>query len=152
METTKYANAYKEVLIIINNLTQEDYNKIPKKYIEFLKNNCNEEHKFYYDVSKDFSSQNLLDDTKYILFGLFEKFGATEIQKAKIKAFKNRYNQKLEKEKIEKYNPNDLFRRNNEIEKNEQEPEEQSREIAKCSENWFRRMWNRIKAFLGKEN
>ena len=38
-----------------------------------------------------FEEQDLLDDTKYILFGLFEKFGATELQKEKIKAFKNNY-------------------------------------------------------------
>ena len=31
--------------------------------------------------SKTFEEQELLDDTKYILFGLFEKFGATQPQK-----------------------------------------------------------------------
>ena len=88
MVKTNYANAYKEVLVILNNLIKEDYDKIPKEYIEFLKSNCNNEYEFYYDNSKTFEEQELLDDTKYILFGLFEKFGATEVQKEKIKAFK----------------------------------------------------------------
>ena len=66
-----YANAYKEVLIVLNNLTKEDYSKIPKEYIEFLKKNCNEDYGFYYDTSKTFEEQELLDDTKYILFGFF---------------------------------------------------------------------------------
>lgn len=52
----------------------------------------------------------MLDDTKYILFGLFEKFGATELQKEKIKAFRNNYYNQLEQEKSEKYNPNDIFK------------------------------------------
>lgn len=110
-----YANAYKEVLIVINNLSKEDYEKIPEKYIEYLENNCNEDYKFEYDTSKSFNEQELLDDTKYILFGLFEKFGATEQQKEKIKAFKANYTNRLELQKREKYNYDNLFKNNNEI-------------------------------------
>ena len=112
MVKTNYANAYKEVLIILDNLIKEDYDKIPKEYIEFLKSNCNNEYEFYYDNSKTFEEQELLDDTKYILFGLFEKFGATELQKEKIKAFKNNHYRKIEEEKKEKYNPDNIFLKN----------------------------------------
>jgi len=110
MIKTNYANAYKEVLIILNNLIKEDYDKIPKEYIEFLIANCNNDYEFYYDNSKTFEEQDLLEDTKYILFGLFEKFGATESQKVKIKAFRNNYYNKLEQEKREKYNPDNIFK------------------------------------------
>ena len=110
MIETNYANAYKEVLVILDHLIKEDYNKIPKNYIEFLKSNCNNEYEFYYDNSKTFEEQELLDDTKYILFGLFEKFGATKSQKDTIKAFKNNYYNKLENEKREKYNPDCVFK------------------------------------------
>lgn len=110
MVNVRYANAYKEVLVVINNLVKEDYDKIPKEYIDFLESNCNNDYQFEYDVSQSFNNQKLLDDTKYILFGLFEKFGATEKQKAKIKAFKNNYNNKLEEQKREIYNPDNLFK------------------------------------------
>ena len=110
MVKTNYANAYKEVLIVLNNLTKEDYDKIPKEYIEFLTANCNNDYEFNYDNSKTFEEQDLLDDTKYILFGLFEKFGATELQKEKIKTFRNNYYNKLEEEKREKYNPDNIFK------------------------------------------
>ena len=113
MINTSYANAYKEVLIVLNNLIKEDYEKIPKEYIEFLETNANPDYDFKYDSSKAFNEQELLDDTKYILFGLFEKYGATEVQKLKIKAFKSNYNEKLEKEKRDKYNPDDIFKKNN---------------------------------------
>ena len=113
MVKTNYANAYKEVLIILDNLIKEDYDKIPKEYIEFLKSNCNNEYEFYYDNSKTFEEQELLDDTKYILFGLFEKFGATELQKEKIKAFKNNHYRKIEEEKREKHNVDDIFKNAN---------------------------------------
>ena len=116
MIKTNYANAYKEVLVILNNLITEDYNKIPREYIEFLTANCNNDYEFKYDNSKSFEEQELLDDTKYILFGLFEKFGATELQKEKIKAFKNNYYNQLEKEKNEKYNPDNIFKNENKTE------------------------------------
>ena len=113
MLKTNYANAYKEVLIILDNLIKEDYDKIPKEYIEFLKSNCNNEYEFYYDNSKTFEEQELLDATKYILFGLFEKFGATELQKEKIKKFKDNYYRKIEEEKREQYNLDDIFKKVN---------------------------------------
>ena len=117
MVKTNYANAYKEVLIVLDNLIKEDYDKIPKEYIEFLKSNCNNEYEFYYDNSKTFEEQELLDYTKYILFGLFEKFGATELQKEKIKNFKKNYYNKLE-EKRNLYNSENIFKEKK-VEKNE---------------------------------
>ena len=35
MIKTNYANAYKEVLVILDHLIKEDYNKIPKEKIKF---------------------------------------------------------------------------------------------------------------------
>ena len=109
MVNTSYANAYKEVLVVLSNLIEEDYEKIPKEYIEFLEANANSDYDFKYDSSKPFNNQKLLDETKYILFGLFEKYGATQNQKNKIKIFKDNYNRKLEQEKRKKYNPDDIF-------------------------------------------
>ena len=115
MINTKYANAYKEVLAVLNNLVKEDYEKIPGEYIEFFETNCNNDYDFEYDTSKSFSEQDFLDDTKYILFGLFEKFGATEMQKTMIKAFRTSYYNKLEEEKRKKYNPDDIFKKEDNI-------------------------------------
>ena len=119
MVKTNYADVYKEVLVILDKLIEEDYNKIPKEYIEFLTENCNNDYEFNYDTSKTFEEQQLLDDTKYILFGLFEKFGATESQKEKIKAFKNSYHNKLEEEKKAKYNSDNIFKDKQIMDKNE---------------------------------
>ena len=98
-----YEDAYKEVLVIINNLKKEDYDKIPKKYIDFFGKNANQNYYFKYDKNKTLEEQNLLDDTKYILFGLFEEFGATDSQKSMIKNIRIDYNNKLEEEKRKKY-------------------------------------------------
>lgn len=129
MVKTNYANAYKEVLVILDNLIKEDYNKIPKEYLEFLTANCNNDYEFYYDSYKAFEQQELLDDTKYILFGLFEKFGSTELQKEKIKAFKKSYYRKLEEEKKVKYDT-DIFQEKNNNMKKQDEREFVTNEVA----------------------
>lgn len=85
------ANAYKEVLVILNNLIKEDYEKIPIEYINFFYENANQDYEFKYDYSKSFYEQELLDETQYILFGLFKKFGATDYQKNKIELFEKNY-------------------------------------------------------------
>lgn len=124
MVKNNYANAYKEVLIVLDNLIKEDYEKIPKEYIEFLTANSNHDYEFKYDNSKTFEEQDLLDDTKYILFGLFEKFWANETQKEKIKTFRNTYYNKVEEEKRKIYNSNDILKNPNEAEVNNIENED----------------------------
>lgn len=143
-----YANAYKEVLVIINHLIKEDYDKIPKEYIEFLKSNCNNDYKFEYDNSKTFGEQDLLDDTRYILFGVFEKFGATEKQKIKIKSFRANYNNKLEEQKREKYNPDDIFK--NKIYEDIQEKNNNVQLIEYKELSIFQKILNKILDFFRK--
>lgn len=147
MINNNYANAYKEVLIIINNLIKEDYEKIPKEYIEFLESNCNNDYNFEYDKSKTFAEQNLLEDTKYILFGLFERFGATEKQKKKIKILKNRYYYKLEKQKREEYHPDKIFKKHNISVIDDKEDVS----LIRCSKiKWYNKILRILKKFFSK--
>ena len=153
MVKTNYADAYKEVLVILDNLIKEDYDKIPKEYIEFLTANCNNDYEFYYDNSKTFEEQELLDDTKYILFGLFEKFGATELQKEKIKAFKNSYYIKKEEEKKEKYNV-DIFQSRNSFKQAHNIEENTNKNVVALMEHKdsiIKKIINKIKSIFSRK-
>lgn len=146
MVDTKYANAYKEVLVVLNHLAKEDSEKIPKEYIEFFETNCNNDYDFEYDSSKSFAEQDLLNDTKYILFGLFEKFGATEMQKTMIKAFRTSYYNKKEEEKRQKYNPDEIFKNK---ERNISEEKPQSVELIEYKKERFWVRWiNKINSIF----
>lgn len=94
-------------------------------------------------LRNEFFIQELLDDTKYILFGLFEKFGATEIQKAKIKSFKTSYNNNLEEKKREKYNPEYIF---NDKQKNFAPKilEEKKKLIEYKEQRWYQKLFAKI--------
>ena len=103
------ANSYKEVLVILNSLSKEDYERIPKEYIKFFEDNCNNSYVFEYDPTIDINEIQLLAKTKQILFGLFEKFSATEKQKAIIKSYRDNFNKRIEEEKRQRYNLENPF-------------------------------------------
>lgn len=105
----EYANAYSEVLEVLNNMSKEDYNKIPKDMLEMFKTNCNNEYQFRYDLNKKFEQQEISKRAKLILAILFRDYWATPYQKEKIIAKQNYERQKLEQRKFEKYNPERIF-------------------------------------------
>lgn len=113
MVNVEYANAYSEVLEILNHIPKSDYDKIPNNMIEVFTRNNNKEYKFNYDVSKTLNEQNVSKIAKTIIAILFRDYWATPTQREKIIA-KEKYDiEKMEQEKREIYNPDDLFKKNN---------------------------------------
>ena len=106
-----YHKAYKEVLEILKYVPRESVEKIPKQMIETFKKKRDKNHFFEVDVTKSFEEQNLLEETKVIFAIIFRDYWATPYQREKIKAKENYEMQKLEEEKLKKYNPDDLFKR-----------------------------------------
>ena len=81
---TKYKNAYTEVYEIIKQLDEEEYNKIPLEVIKAIEENRNTEYKFDLDEDIELKDQELLPETKAILFNLFRDYLSTAEQKEKI--------------------------------------------------------------------
>lgn len=110
MVSTEYANAYSEVLEILNFIDKKDYDKIPKEKIEIFETNQNKNYKFQYDSSKTLDEQNVSKIAKGIIAILFRDYWATEKQREKILANHN-YNRKImEQQKQQNYNVKDLFK------------------------------------------
>ena len=70
----EYANAYSEVLEVLNHMSKEDYNKIPKDMLEMFQTNCNNEYQFRYDLNKEFEEQGISKRAKLILAILFRDY------------------------------------------------------------------------------
>lgn len=107
-----YAKAYKEVVEILNNVPQESIDKIPKDMIEMFKYNMDTNYDFKIDTTKSFEKQVLLDETKAILANIFKDYWASPHQREKIKNKEIIDREMLEKEKLIKYNPENLFSNN----------------------------------------
>lgn len=108
----KFPKAYYEVLEILKYMPNESVNKIPKTLLETFEMNKDVNHTFKVDVNKDFEGQDLLEETKDIFANIFRDFWATPYQKERIIAKQNYDRQVLEEEKRQKYNPDDLFKKN----------------------------------------
>ena len=67
MENADYAEAYTEVLEVLKYIPTEDYNKIPKKFITFMKENCDEKSTFKYNIALPFEKQELSNKAKNVL-------------------------------------------------------------------------------------
>lgn len=111
MVTENYACAYKEVIEILKYTKREDVNKIPLIRILSMKYNMNQNHDFKVDINKPLTEQNVLPETKAVLVNIYKKYWASDYEKERIEA-KEKYDKELiEQEKMEKYNPDNIFKK-----------------------------------------
>ena len=143
-----YHKAYKEVIEILNYVPQESVNKIPQIMIETFKANMDLNYDFKVDINKSFEEQKLLDETKAILANIFRDYWATPYQKERIEAKEKYDRQKLEEEKIKKYNPNDIFNNRNKVDSKEEIKETNKLPSEIKKENFYEKLVKFIKKFL----
>ena len=99
-------NAYTEVYTILQELNEEEYNKIPLEIIETLKANMNKDYDYELDEEKELKEQPMLPQTKAILLNIFRDYLSTSEQKEKIIKMQNEERQKNELKKKKKYDVN----------------------------------------------
>ena len=141
-------NAYTEVYTILQDLNEEEYNKIPPEVIETIEANRNEDYEYELDDEIEIKDQPMLPETKAILFNLFRDYLATPEQKAKIIRMQNEERQKNELKKQQMYNT-DVFA--NKIKKNQISNNNETMQIVEYKESIFKRILNKIKSFFIKK-
>ena len=139
------SNAYTEVYTILEDLNEEEYNKIPPEIIETIKANRNEQYNYELDDEVELKEQPMLPETKAILFNLFRDYLATPEQKQKIIKMQNEERQKNEEKKKQNYCNINMFERElNEMYSNINSTEDLHPEIIK-KENILKKLINLIK-------
>ena len=101
-----YSNAFTEVYTILNYLDEKEYEKIPSDVLEAITTNMNEEYYFEMNGDFDLKSQEMLPETKAILFNLFRDYLSTKEQQAKIIRMQKEERQKNEIKKQQTCNIN----------------------------------------------
>ena len=148
MVTKEYAMAYKEVIEILKYVPDEDVKKIPEEKLEFYKNNMDNEYNYKLDMTKEFEEQDMSEITKAVLANIFRDYWATPNQKEKIEA-KEKYDlEKLEEEKREKYNPDNIFKNK----KQETVVENTNLPVEIKKETFFKKLISFIKGLFNKNN
>lgn len=142
-------NAYTEVYTILQELNEEEYEKIPDIVIKTIKENRNEQYDYEIDDELELKEQSMLPRTKAILFILFRDYLATQEQKQKIIKMQNEERQKNEEEKQKIYNIN-MFD-NKQDTKIEEESSKQNIELIEYKENIFTSILSKIKKLFTKK-
>ena len=140
---TKYKDAYTEVYEILEQLDEEEYNKIPSNVITAIRENRNTEYEFEVDEELELKEQELLPETKAILFNIFRDYLSTQEQKEKIIKMQAVERQKNERKKIEQYH-SDLFA-NKQINR---DIKEANIALIEYKGNMFKKIFNRIRQFF----
>ena len=140
-------NAYTEVYTILQELNEEEYNKIPPEIIEAIRANMNEEYEYELNDELELKDHQMLPQTKAILFNIFRDYLATPEQKEKIIRMQNEERQKNEIKKQKQYNT-DVFERKPK-EKSVQNQQENT-QLIEYKENIFKKILNKIIKFFTK--
>ena len=142
-------NAYTEVYTILENMDEEDFNKIPPEVIQAIEENRNLEYEFELDDELELKEQVLLPETKAILFNIFRDYLSTPEQKEKIIRMQNEERQKNEMKKQHIYH-SEVFDNKKEVKQQNEEIQQENLKMIKYKESFFTKLMRRIKNMFGK--
>lgn len=147
MVRIEYANAYSEVLELLNYVSKSDYEKVPKNMIDFFYSNHNEDYVFKYDMKQTLEEQKVSELARTIIAILFRDYWATEVQKEKIISYQKSQRIKDEEEKSQKYKYEDLFISEK---KTDQDATNNEANLIIYKENIFQKIIHKIRKFFKK--
>lgn len=149
MVSVRNANAMAEVIYYLKGIKQEDIDKIPKKFIQYLNKNASKEYKCDFDYNKPLKELNLLDETRGIIGMIcYNYWCVTEKQKEQYLKRLSQNEQQYQKILNEKYNPDNIFE-NKKLDfiENTTTPTE----ITEYKESIFKKLINKIKSIFSKK-
>lgn len=109
--TANYIQAYTEVNCLLEYLPQSYIDKLPKKLIELIQKQSNDKYKINIDTSKSLLEQDFSKETKDLIAVIKYNYWSTEEEKQQLKKIFYDNENKYQKELLEKYNPNDIFKK-----------------------------------------
>lgn len=137
----KYRNAFKEVDEILKYTDIDLVNKIPKKFISFLKENMNNDYEFYVQEGLSLNKQNLSEEASSIFALIYREYWATEEEKEEFRK-KDEEERKLNEEKLKH-----IFDRKD----NEPIEEKKNNKLIKIEhESFIKRLFLKLKRFFWK--
>lgn len=107
--TETYKQAFTEVLEILSYLSKDNYNKISKELINAIESNRDTDYLYYIDTTKSLEEQEMLEETKAILFNIYRDYLADNNTKQQILNYQNQENIIKEQIKSQNIKINDMF-------------------------------------------
>lgn len=121
MNNIKYANAMAEVLHYLKGIEEKDINKIPRKLMEFIKENASTDYICNFDYTKPLIELDLLDETKGLIAMICYNYWCENDEEKEQFSYTLQKNEEIYQQDIKnKYNPDNIFT-DNKIDNGEEE-------------------------------
>ena len=149
MEETEYANSLVEVKEVLDRLSTENYNKIPKEVIQAIEENKSKDYEWEYNDDLKLKDQNISEKAIIILSYINEEYLLNEEQKELMQRIYRENERKLQEEKKEKYKTEDLFKnKHTKIIENTEE----TALVVRKDDRWYSKFIKFIKNIFGKKD
>lgn len=137
----RYRNAFKEVDEILRYTDIDLVNKIPKKFIDFLRANMNNDYEFNVQEGLRLNKQKLSEEANNILALIYRDYWSTEEEKEEFRK-KDEEERKLNEEKLKH-----IFDRKD----NDPIEEKKTNQLIKIEhESFIKRLFSKLKRFFWK--
>ncbi len=104
-----YRNSFKEVYDILNNTDHELLCRIPIKFMNFIKENMNENYQVNLRMDEDIDKQELLKETEAMLSLIYRSYWATDKEKQEFAIKDQQERNEIEKNKKQEYQGKDVY-------------------------------------------
>lgn len=112
MINERYSIAMAETLHYLKGIRKEDIDKIPNKFIKFLKENASQNYECKFDYTKSLKELEIMDETKGLISMICLNYWCdTEEKKINFKKNLNENEKKYQEELRKKYNIDDIFKK-----------------------------------------
>ena len=136
-----------EVDVILNHLSDSDYNKIPQEVIRAIKDNMDKEYTWELDKSKPLEEQELSRDTIAFLSYINMEYLLNDEQKQLMGQIHKLNEKNFEQENAAQYKE-ELFKNDRQKEKNDEIYSAQKKELIKYEEKFYKKIINKLKSFF----
>lgn len=147
MVTKELSEAAVEFNCILENSSKTIIEKIPIKFLDFMKDIASKTYEFNYDKSKSLNEQNLKPETRGLIALVYQDYICNDEEKKEYIRKSRLFANQMEDLKREKYNPDNLLKKQQQLKNTE---EVMTNEVAKIEykESIFKRFINKIKSIF----
>ena len=141
MVTVEFSEAITETLYILNHMKKIYRDKIPEKLMNFFEENKSKTYEIEFEYYKKLNEINLKEKTKDILAVIYMNYWITESEKNEYQKILINNEEKKQEKLRQKYNPDNLFKKQQNIVENKVE-------LVEYKQSIFKRFVNRIKSIF----
>lgn len=143
--------AVSEVIQILDHTEKEITEKIPEKFIKFLFENADNDYKPNINFYNDNWENTIDEDTKALLAMIYRDYIVSETERLELLEEEKQEREKQEALLREKYNPDNLFKKDK---KNEDEIDSiNNMQLVEIKEApWYKRLFKRLLSIFGIKN